>query len=104
MANLAMVSDYLSPMAKNEVSKLPEAKLSDFMAAFLERKKNPIVNLILAVMGFHYLYMGRIGIWFLYVFTGAGFGVWWVIDMFRAKGMAIKKNDQIAMEVLSAVR
>lgn len=49
--------------------------------------------------GFHYLYLGRIGIQLIYWLTVGGFGFWMLIDLFRIPGMVERKNEDIAREL-----
>lgn len=51
--------------------------------------------------GFHYLYLGRIGIQLIYWLTIGGFGFWMLIDLFRIPGMVERKNEDIARELVA---
>jgi TM2 domain-containing membrane protein YozV len=51
--------------------------------------------------GFHYLYLGRIGIQLIYWLTFGGFGLWMFIDLFRIPGMVERKNEDIARELMA---
>ena len=51
--------------------------------------------------GFHYLYLGRIGIQLIYWLTIGGFGFWMLIDLFRIPGMVERKNEDIARELMA---
>jgi len=51
--------------------------------------------------GFHYLYLGRIGIQLIYWLTIGGCGFWMLIDLFRIPGMVERKNEDIARELMA---
>jgi hypothetical protein len=51
--------------------------------------------------GFHYLYLGCIGIQLIYWLTFGGFGFWMLIDLFRIPGMVERKNEDIARELMA---
>lgn len=48
-------------------------------------EKNGLVLLILAIIlpTLHYVYVGKIGLALLFLFTGGGFGLWYAIDIIR---------------------
>lgn len=69
------------------------------------RKKSVLLTYILwFFFGFHYLYLGRIGIQLLYWLTVGGFGVWAIVDLFRIPGMVEWKNEDIARELIAQYR
>ena len=51
--------------------------------------------LICAILGIHYLYLGKIGTFILFFITGGGFGIWWFIDLFRVSSLVSKFNGPI---------
>lgn len=53
-----------------------------------------ILSVILGSSGIDRFYTGNYLLGFLKLFTGGGFGVWWIIDWFLI-GKAIKKDNQI---------
>ena len=66
------------------------------------RKKSGLIAYILwFFFGFHYLYLGRIGIQLIYWLTVGGFGLWMLIDLFRIPGMVERKNEDIARELMA---
>ncbi len=69
------------------------------------RKKSVLIAYILwFFFGFHYLYLGRIGIQFIYWFTVGGFGFWALIDLFRIPGMIERKNEDILRGLMAQYR
>ncbi|MEO6830255.1 MAG: TM2 domain-containing protein [Acidobacteriaceae bacterium] len=69
------------------------------------RKKSSLIAYILwFFFGFHYLYLGRIGIQLIYWFTVGGFGFWAIIDLFRIPGMIERKNEDVLRELMAQYR
>ena len=69
------------------------------------RKKSGLIAYILwFFFGFHYLYLGRIGIQLIYWLTIGGFGFWALIDLFRISGMIERKNEDILRELMAQYR
>ena len=66
------------------------------------RKKSGLIAYILwFLFGFHYIYLGRIGIQLIYWLTFGGFGIWAIIDLFRMPGMVGRKNEAILLELIN---
>jgi TM2 domain-containing membrane protein YozV len=67
----------------------------------VRRKSCLFAYLFWFFFGFHYLYLGRIGIQLIYWLTIGGFGLWMLIDLFRIPGMVERKNQDIARELMA---
>ena len=81
---------------------LPANTQSLVLRDYEVRKKSGLIAYILwFFFGFHYLYMGRIAIQLLYWLTVGGFGLWMLIDLFRIPGMVVRKNEDIARELMA---
>jgi len=46
-------------------------------------------------LGAHYAYVNKWGMQILFWLTFGGFGIWWLIDLFRIPGMIYDFNDPI---------
>ena len=90
----------LSPMIQAQIGKLTEDQQLFFMSEYSRKKKASMTTRLLAIIGLHYLYLSRWGLFVLYFFTGGGFFIWWIIDIFRASNLAAQKNNDIAMDAL----
>lgn len=40
-----------------------------------------VLCIFLGVFGIHRFYVGKVGTGILMLFTGGGFGIWWIIDI-----------------------
>jgi TM2 domain-containing membrane protein YozV len=67
----------------------------------VRKKSCPFAYLFWFFFGFHYLYLGRIGIQLIYWLTLGGFGFWMLIDLFRIPGMVERKNEDIARGLMA---
>ncbi|MFV8470267.1 TM2 domain-containing protein [Mycoplasma sp. VS424B] len=63
----------------------------------VKSNRSYVVNLLLSIflgaLGIDRLYGGRIGLFLLKLFTGGGFGVWWLIDLILAAAGMQKDNQ-----------
>jgi hypothetical protein len=53
------------------------------------------------LLGWHYLYLGRVGIQFAFWFTAGFFIVGWVIHFFRVPRLVARYNEDIARELMT---
>jgi TM2 domain-containing membrane protein YozV len=59
------------------------------------RKSGGLAYVLWFPFGFHYLYLGQIGLQLLYWLTFGGLGFWAIIDLFRIPAMVGRKNEEI---------
>lgn len=88
----------------NQLKQLPEEVQQDFLKEYRKRSKDLAVSYLLQWLGgFHYLYLNKIALFLLYWLTGFGFGIWFLIDIFRMPGLIREANDKIADDCLREV-
>lgn len=76
-----------------------------FAEEFTRKKKSPaLARWVLLPFGMHYAYTGRVLLTLVYLITFGGFGIWWLIDLFRVRGMVREYNRSIAIRVLSDIQ
>ena len=86
---------------KGELSKL-DPKLQDaFTRKYTRRRKSLLIAYLLCLLGWHYLYLGRITLQIAFLVTMAGFLIWGLVDLFRLPGMVARQNEGIAWDVMS---
>lgn len=56
------------------------------------------------VLGWHYLYLGRILMQLAFWGTLGGFFVWWLIDFFRLPGIVRRHNEDMARQLMVEYR
>lgn len=64
------------------------------------RKSGGLAYVLWFPFGFHYLYLGQIGLQLLYWLTFGGFGFWAIIDLFRIPAMVGRKNEEILYSLM----
>ncbi|MDD5190300.1 MAG: TM2 domain-containing protein [Dehalococcoidales bacterium] len=82
----------------------PEAQ-KKFLEIYNKKKKSyPVALLMVLLYGMHYVYLeeSSSGIWFW--FTGGVFGILWIVDFFRVKGMTKDFNSYVALKAIAEVR
>lgn len=97
------VSDNLPAMVRNELSTLSAQKQEEFFEEYKRKKKSVALAYILMLPIFfvlHYGYLRKWGLQFLFWFTAGGFGVWWLIDLFRTYGLVQDYNKDVAVDVI----
>jgi TM2 domain-containing membrane protein YozV len=78
----------------------PEQQLI-FEEDYLKKMKNPTTLLLLAILfPIHYFLLGQTGKGVLFLLTGGGVYVWYIIDWFRIKGMVNEFNEEIAKTLI----
>ena len=64
------------------------------------RGKSTLLTYLLWLIGFHYLYLGKIGIWLLYIFTAGGLFIWMIVDVFRIPSYVNRHNEDLARDLM----
>ena len=94
----------LPPSIQHVVSLMDGRSQAALFNEYEQKKKKISVGYILwFIFGFHYLYYGKVGIQFLFWFTGAGLGFWALVDLFRMPSIARSANEQIARQALQTL-
>ena len=81
-------------------SKLDPAAQQAFELDYTARKKSLLIAYLLCLIGWHYLYLGKFGLQFLFWITLGGFLVWGLVDLLRLPGMVRRQNEEIAWDLL----
>jgi TM2 domain-containing membrane protein YozV len=78
------------------------AQQKAFMRDYNSRCKSTLVAYFAwFLLGWHYLYLGRVGMQFAYWFTAGFLFIGWFIDFFRIPGMVARFNEDIARELMT---
>lgn len=107
-ANTAMSQDALKhyPITvREEYPTLSKEAQQKFLDLYQKRSKKRWKAYILwLTYGFHYAYLAKTstGIWFW--FTAGGFGIWWLVDVFRVPRMVKDFNSHQALTIIAEVR
>jgi len=90
------------PFAVNaQVATLPEDLQKEFLKEYNRRSKNIVIPYVLHFLfPAHYLYLDKILLQIFFWITFGGFGLWWLIDIFRIPSLVRKRNAEIADDIL----
>jgi hypothetical protein len=91
-----------------ELARLPEAKQTEFVAAFHNQSRSLGFAYLTSLIYCHYGLLGRwamTGFMWLSLFVTSTLGpilgsIWWLIDLVRMPGMVRTHNHQVAADIL----
>jgi TM2 domain-containing membrane protein YozV len=82
-------------------AKLPTDAQMLVKHAYDRREKSILVAYIAwFFIGWHYLYLRRVGLQIAFWLSCGGFFVWWFVDLFRIPGMVSRLNEDTARELM----
>ena len=87
-----------------KLNEMDESAQMGFAEEFAKKKKSPLIAFLLVGAGLHYAYLGRIWLTLFFLFSMGGFGIWWLIDIFRVFGMVRERNRSVAIQVLRDIQ
>jgi hypothetical protein len=94
----------LPPSVQHVVAQMDGGSQAAFFNEYEQKKKKKSVGWILwFFLGFHYLYVKKVGMQFAFWFTCEGLGIWWIVDFFRMPSIIRSANEQIARECLQTL-
>jgi len=88
---------------------MTEEEAKTFASAYKARRKDPVVVLILACIGFfgaagiHRFFIGHIGMGILYLLTAGLCLIGTIVDLINYKNLAFEYNKQKALEILQLI-
>jgi TM2 domain-containing membrane protein YozV len=97
-------------MGLPEAVRIASAKLDPkmqkaFARDFAKRKKSLIGPCVAWLfLGWHYLYLGKIGLQFAFWITFGGVFFWWLRDFFRLPGIVALHNEDMARRLMAEYR
>lgn len=102
LSKLPSIPDLNLPVSiRNEVEMLPVAAQEDFFRQYgREMKVLGLAYITHLLGGSSYIYQGKVFKQLLFWFTGLGFGVGWVINLFRMPDMVREVNRKIARKII----
>ena len=95
----------LPPAVRRSLAGSDSGTQEDFLSEYQRTKRAVGVGYLLWLfLGWHYAYVGRWGIQFLYWLTGGGLLVWAFIDLFRMPSIIRTYNQDKAVEAMRNVK
>ncbi len=89
------------------IEELPEESVKIFAKMYRARRKDPILLLILAliglfgVAGIHRFFVGHIGMGILYLLTAGLCFIGTIVDMINYRNFAFEYNRKVAKEIIN---
>ena len=80
--------------------RLPPEWHETFDREYLKRRKSLLIAYLLCLLGWHYLYLGKLKHQIAFYLTLGGLLIWGIADLFRLPGMVAKENEEIAWKVV----
>ena len=94
----------LPPSIQHVVAQMDSASQNAFFNEYESKKKKKSIGWIAwFLLGWHYLYVGKVGMQFAFWFTFGGFGIWWIADLFRMPSIIGSANEQIARNAIQTL-
>ena len=84
--------------------KAPADQQQVFVSEFRKKSWNPFVYFILALLGLHFLFMGRIGLTIIYWLTFCGFGFWYLFELFNIFKRVKHHNEDVAASIMRDIK
>ena len=83
-----------------------DPKMQKLFAREYSKRKKSLLFAYLAwfLLGWHYLYLKRVGLQFAFWVTLGGLFVWWLLDFFRLPGLVGRLNEDTARELMVQYR
>jgi len=92
--------DSLSSSVKFGLAKMTPQQQHAFEEDYLRKRKGialPYIFMIL--LPIHYFYVGKTGLNILFLLSGGGFFIWWLIDLFRIPSIIGNYNTDLANDI-----
>ena len=93
----------LPPTVQHTVGQMDTMSQNAFFNEYQKKKKKVAVAYMLWLIGFHYIYVRKVGLFFAYWITGAGLGIWALADLFRMPSIVRTANEESARDALQTL-
>ncbi len=99
------VIEKLPIMVKTALSKMPLEDQAAFQIEFEKKSKSPGLMLFLAIFFPVQLFvLGKMGLGLAFWFTGGGFFVWYIVEIFLAFKRTKEYNEDAATQILTNMK
>ena len=99
----ASVASSLSRTVREQLAYLTPDQQRAFLWRYRAQAKSPAVAFMFLPLGWHYLYLRKRGLQILFWLTLGGLAAWWVLDIFRLRGLVRDYNRRVAVHVMRAL-
>lgn len=95
----------MPPAAVPAFEELTEEQKAAFVGQYSTRKRSmPLMVALSILFPIQLFFLGKVILGIIFVLTGGGFGVWYVIEWFLTPGRVRDYNAKVASEVLAGVK
>jgi len=99
------IFDKLPGMVRSSLSQMSPEKQADFFQEYKRRRKSVATGyLAWLFVGWHYLYIGKLGWQIAFWLSFGGLIIWWIIDVFRIPSLIRNYNQDIAIDIVRDVK
>ncbi len=102
-ANETLRIESLPPSIQHVVLKMDDDAQLAFFNEYESKKKTKSTGWLMFFVGWHYLYVGKVGLQFAYWLTFGGFLFWALADLFRMPSIIRAANEQIARDAIKTL-
>lgn len=107
-----MTKSLLSPSLSNlpstiklTLQEMPQNKVDAFTADYKTIEKTiPLAYVFFILLAAHYAYLGKWGMFVLYIITGGGCLIWTIVDLFRMPGLVRDYNAEKAHNIIITLK
>ena len=94
----------LPPDAYLPFQHLDDASKAAFVARYDSSKRSMAVMMALAILfPIQLFFLGRVLLGLLFLLTGGGFGIWYVVEWFLTPGRVREQNTKLANDILTSM-
>jgi len=91
----------LPPTASPAFQELNDKQKAAFVAEYNNRKRGLAVMMVLAFLfPIQLFFLGKLGLAVLFLLTGGGLGIWYVVEWFLTPGRVRDYNANVANEII----
>jgi hypothetical protein len=80
------------------------AKNKDLLLQQYKKHKKTDIIILFWLFSFHYAYVGKWKLFFIFFFTLGGILIWWIIDYFRLDTILKEYNEKKALELFENLK
>ncbi len=104
LQTMTLPPEDLPPVAAAAYQQLNDQQKTAFNARYNSRKRSMALMVALSILlPIQLFFLGRVLLGIIFLLTGGGFGIWYVIEWFLTPGRVRDYNARVANEALTAV-
>lgn len=104
VSELSGIKKYIPEAVFKKVETMEPITQATFTDEFLKKKKRTGLTYVFFLLFLHYLYLGQVGLFFLYLLSAGACGLWTIADFFRIPKLVRDHNKSLALKVLQDIQ